>query len=71
MEEKVTTVQTENKIKKVKKKNTKKKKKVKKPYVNPYKTTWGKVIIWVLSAAMVLGTLATLIYLIVINIQKV
>lgn len=60
-----------NQVKVVKKKKKKKKKKVKKEkFINPYKTTWGKIIIWILCSAMVLGTFASLIYLVVKEIMR-
>lgn len=48
-------------------KKAKKKDKAKKPYVNPYKTTWGQILIWILCIAMVAGSIGTLIYLIIQN----
>ena len=43
----------------------------KKSYSNPIKTVWGKVIIIVISVAMVAGILASLIYLMVQNFGNV
>lgn len=55
-------------------KNTKKQEKKelkKKGYQNPTDTHWGKIIILILTAAMVLASVATLIYYIVISVQTV
>ncbi|MDE7263873.1 MAG: hypothetical protein K2N64_04355 [Anaeroplasmataceae bacterium] len=43
----------------------------KKGYKNPTDTHWGKIIILILTAAMALASVATLIYYIVILAQKV
>lgn len=43
----------------------------KKGYQNPTDTHWGKIIILILTAAMALASVATLIYYIVILAQKV
>ncbi len=60
-------VVVKNTKKPVKKAKKQKKDKAKKPYVNPYKTTWGQILIWILCIAMVAGSIGTLIYLIVVN----
>ena len=55
-------------------KNTKKQEKKelkKKGYQNPTDTHWGKIIILILTAAMVLASVATLIYYIVISVKTV
>lgn len=38
---------------------------------NPTKTIWGKVLIIVLSAAMIIGTIGSLIWVIVDQLSKV
>lgn len=42
-----------------------------KVYHNPLKTIWGKVLIWTLSLAMVLGIIIALIWNIVENANNV
>ncbi len=59
---KVVVKNTKKPVKKAKKKD-----KAKKPYVNPYKTTWGQILIWILCIAMVAGSIGTLIYLMIQN----
>lgn len=48
-----------------------KNKEVKKSYGNPIKSTWGKIVVIILCAAMVAGIIASLIYLIVQNFTSV
>lgn len=55
-------------------KNTKKQEKKelkKKGYQNPTDTHWGKIIILILTVAMALASVATLIYYIVVNATQV
>lgn len=56
----------QNKNKKQAKKELKKK-----GYKNPSDTSWGKIIILILTAAMALASIATLIYYIIDNVSKV
>lgn len=51
-------------------KNNKEKKQEKK-FVNPASRVWGKVLITILAVAMALGSLISLIYLIVTGITQV
>ena len=55
--------------KKTKKQNKKELKK--KGYKNPSDTNWGKIIILILTMAMALASVATLIYYIVVNASRV
>ena len=43
----------------------------KKGYKNPTDTNWGKIIILILTMAMALASVATLIYYIVVNVTRV
>ena len=54
--------------KNIKKQN---KKELKKGYKNPTDTNWGKIIILILTMAMALASVATLIYYIVVNVTRV
>ena len=55
--------------KNIKKQNKKELKK--KGYKNPTDTNWGKIIILILTMAMALASVATLIYYIVVNVTRV
>lgn len=48
-------------------KNNKNEKKQEKKFVNPASTVWGKILISFLAVAMALGSLISLIYLIIQN----
>lgn len=52
-------------------KDKKKNKEVSKSYGNPIKSVWGKIIIIIISVAMVAGILASLIYLLIKNFAAV
>ena len=54
-----------------KKKKQAKKELKKKGYQNPTDTHWGKIIILILTAAMALASVATLIYYIVVLAKRV
>ena len=60
------TIEKNKNIKKQNKKELKKK-----GYKNPTDTNWGKIIILILTMAMALASVATLIYYIVVNVTRV
>lgn len=74
MEEKLVTVEkTEKDKERAKRLKAKAKaaKKANKTYTNPYKTTWGKILVFALCAFMTLTTFVSLIVILVKLINKV
>lgn len=57
--------------KKEKREKAELKKSMKKTYTNPLQRTWGKILLIVLMLAMVLGTILTLVFLMIDNFTTV